>query len=334
MTALVRPRSPSRVIAPFLAANAIRLQAQVGNTAVSRLVASQAAAVQRGKKEEAAFAALDLQRPTYLASGWRKRQNVVRRPRRSYAGQRDFQVLREVATQLFLKIKSMVTEEQEIECMFAGGSLFVAGNSEASVDQILTLSGSLEDVLTKCQMKTKTSKSGRISARHGRKLKKHYQRTRTSPAAGPIFEVVRAASLRKLTTSSGSVVEAFGRSGQIYVVSSTKDQHAEEKLMDVLALAGNGYPAVIAGKKRPCGTCLGRMQHMSDQGFPVTFGGNPGLLWKERFTRQPADVRAVTARELAARDQYVSEIGQGYGSESDSEDEDEDDGDGDGDEVD
>jgi hypothetical protein len=201
--------------------------------------------------------------------------------------------------------------------MYAGGNLFVATNADAEAVSILGI-GNMQDALTSTTGGPRSTK-GRITRKLAWKFGRWYSEDRSLSGAGEIFHLIKASQLKQLNLGKNEARKAFQSSGNTYVIIANQDgRHAEEKLMDLLELADYRARAVVAGKKRPCGTCLGRMQQMKENGFDVIFGQRPGLIWKESFQRQPLEVRQVTLRELKARSQYVSDIGQGYASESDS----------------
>jgi hypothetical protein len=255
-------------------------------------------------------------------AGWTKKSaDPTTRPHRSYGSQRQTQILRQYSTQLFFyakKNKGTNASPQEVEAMYAAGNVFIGTNADAEAEKILQIA-SMQTVLEDTTG-GQYSKSGKVTRRHSRKFKKWYTGARSFSGASDIFNIIKAGGLTKLKLwVKSDVTNAFTQTGKTFVVVAGQDgRHAEEKLMDLLAKAGHTGTAIVAGKKRPCGTCLGRMTYMKNNGYDVRFNPRPGLIWKERLEDQPDEVQKVSLSELQSRQQYRSEIGQGYGSESDS----------------
>ncbi len=265
---------------------------------------------------------MNLELGTSKQGGWRKQGSVPkRRPRRSYSSERPLQVLKHLATILFFWVKQKVSETQEVQIMYAKGNLFIATNADAEALKLLKLLN-LKSALQ--MYGGKYSKMGKVSLRHSEKLKGLISGSRKYSETKGIAKILAEAndtlSAFQITLKKKSIDTAFAGTGKIYVLLGEEDgRHAEEKLMDLLELSGSKENVVLAGKKRPCGTCLGRIENVRSKGYSITAGANPGLVWKQRFEAQSSEVQRSTVDVVKSKDQFVSEIGQGYASESDSE---------------
>lgn len=248
---------------------------------------------------------------------------------RSYAGDRDRQLLRHFSSQLFFLAKARVSTTQEIQTMAAGGNLFVAANADAEIRSIYNklkddLANNLKAALTKEYPSDRSgaywvhprAKKQKATARFARKFAKLYDGTREaklqsgSVAADPveIWKAIKDAKIETLNgTSKRHVINAFAETGMIFLVLSGDDgRHAEEKLMDLLALAGHYGTVLVSGKKRPCKTCLGRLRYMVSKGYNVEHSQLPGFIWKERYTAQPEDVQKFTMEVIVKNQSYVT----------------------------
>lgn len=263
-------------------------------------------------------------------AGWalKSEQNFVRESR-SYAGERDRQLLRQFSAQLFFLAKSKVQNAQEIQTMAANGNLFVAANDDADIQAIYDelqndLAKNLKTALTKSWGSDRSgaywaklrSTKKKSTTRFGNKFKKLYDTTRENKlqsgqvAIDPriIWAVIKDAKVEQLNGGKKSdVVKALGGSGKIFLLYAGDDgRHAEEKLMDLLESVDHKGLVLIAGKKRPCKTCLGRLRYMVDQGYQVKHSKYPGFIWKERFEAQPEEVKKFTVEVIKEGKSYVT----------------------------
>ena len=105
-------------------------------------------------------------------------------------------------------------------------------------------------------------------------------------------------------------------------------RHAEEFLVDLYEAiytkdGVSNVRASIAGKKRPCMGCYGRMKSAAEGGGALAFGDKPGRYWVHSMRGQELPAAKETAKALLG-ESYVS-LGFGgshckdYDSASDSE---------------
>ncbi len=131
--------------------------------------------------------------------------------------------------------------------------------------------------------------------------------------------------------SKQTIIDLLGalndNTGSIYLLSVTQNRnpnrHAEEFLTDIVEFAkGTGQPvySCIAGKKRPCLGCSGRMQGVVDQ-----YSKKPGLFWMHTLEFQSETAAAKTLNVLLTESPRTSLNKDGvksfrdYDSGSDSE---------------
>jgi hypothetical protein len=108
---------------------------------------------------------------------------------------------------------------------------------------------------------------------------------------------------------------------QIIFLHTTKDsfsdrRHAEEFLVDVLEVARAyaikhqlTFHAAIAGKKRPCMTCSGRMLAFNQQdsaGMTLSYSEYPGFLWLSALKAQNADAMHATLKLFLEKPSHVT----------------------------
>ncbi len=116
--------------------------------------------------------------------------------------------------------------------------------------------------------------------------------------------------MHKKTDFEAAVKTMMGEeASKIYFVNvkncSYQQRHAEEFLCDIAEIAktlkpGEVYTS-IAGKKRPCMGCTGRMTDVVDQ-----FGAYPGNLWVNTIEHQPMQVAARTAHVLLSHKAHIT----------------------------
>ncbi len=262
--------------------------------------------------------------------GWAlKGETLYVRESRSYSSDRDRQLLRHFSSQLFFLAKSKVNTAQEIQTMVVNGNLFVAANDDDDIQAIYDelksdLAKNLKTTLTKTWtsdpsgaywVHTRTTKK-KATARFAKKFTGLYEGTRQNKlqtgheAVDPavIWGVIQNANIERLKAwREQDVRQAIGGSGKIFLVfAGNRGRHAEEKLMDLLESADHKGVVLIAGKKRPCKTCLGRLEYMTNQGYRVTHSKQPGFIWKERYEAQPEEVKQFTFKVIKRNESYVT----------------------------
>lgn len=262
----------------------------------------------------------------------------MREPR-SYAAERDRQILRHFSSQLFFLAKSKVSEAQEIQTLSIGSNLFVAANSSNDIaaiyDQIKSNTQlKLQQVLTETWgsdrsaayfVHSKATKK-KSSARFGSKMAALYADVRDFSggyaAIDPtvIADTIKQGKVIVLNVSDVTAVRAaFSETSSIFlIVGGGEGRHAEEKLMDALEISESSATALISGKKRPCKTCLGRMRHVASQGFTLAHSNLPGFIWKERYDGQPEGVKRFTEGVISEGASYITvrpknKVAEGYG---------------------
>lgn len=86
------------------------------------------------------------------------------------------------------------------------------------------------------------------------------------------------------------------------LTAATRDRHAEEFLVDIIeALPETPSYSCIAGKKRPCRGCYGRMKTVVDE-----YGTRPGRFWSHTMVNQPSEAAKRTARSFIDKRSYIS----------------------------
>lgn len=271
---------------------------------------------------------------------------------RSYSGNRERQLFRQVSTRLFFHAKARAKKKDlanpvEIQMMRAGSNVFIGSNEDDTAHTIhrtLSYTGSTRKALVeKSYFATKKSAGGRITSRHADKLesrmfddkaqKKWVKAGKGADAASRTRAAYSAKLLRDVEpefldmTDKAAVKQAFKSTGKVYIVHSSyataqEGRHVEEKFMDMLETSGHKTRTVIGGKMRPCLTCSGRMSHTKSEGHDVDYGNEPGKIWKMRYEAQPKAVRKKTAALAQSQKTFKSKAGFGFEAESDSESED------------
>lgn len=285
-------------------------------------------------------------------AGFQSRQGMKVVGPRSYSGNRERQLFRQVSTRLFFHAKARAKKKGlanpvEIQMMRAGTNVFIGSNEDdtaRTIHRTLAYTDRTRKALVdRSYFATKKSAGGRITHRHADKLesrmfddkvqKKWVKAGKGADAVSRARAVYTANLLRKVEpefldmTDRQAVKQAFKETGKVYVVHSGYDReqegrHVEEKFMDMLQISGHKKRTVIGGKMRPCLTCSGRMSHAKAEGYDVDFGKEPGKIWKMRYEAQPKEVRRKTAALAQSRKTFKSKAGFGFDAESDSESED------------
>jgi hypothetical protein len=296
--------------------------------------------------------------PSKIAQAGRLPKTVdkeIIRPYRDFSCEREKQLLRQAATQLYFAAvefskNKTVTEIQMMHINYAGNhNLFVAANGFEMTSNLSTLimNTKLEKLLTKTY--PVAAAEGKLrTERFANKLKQRVfgQALNLAQAdvqedrqqAKKVGELLRSATVKTLhirldnnfqlnSQTKIDVLAALNdKSGSIYVLEikacRNSDRHAEEFLADIVEYAkktGQPVYSSVAGKKRPCLGCAGRMQDVIDH-----YGDKPGLFWLHTLQYQPEKTAAKTVKVLLTASSYVSSSKDGkslrdYDSGSDSE---------------
>lgn len=307
----------------------------------------------------------------------------IPRPNRTFAGEREKQVLRHVATQFFFGFKDYLSLSQanpqltEVQIMHMNmqgrHNLFIAANEHSVSAQLVKFLTSsinpsdpassthldikkLQQTLTVVHEPSHDKEGEARSLRYSRKLKNRVfnddpenkqtkefdEKQRQNIAA--LLRNGQLTSLSLEYESNNQLSKKSLTSLRTYLQNSTntiflvvikncqnKARHAEEFLSDIVDCARNlsselneSKPyTTIAGKKRPCMGCFGRMDGVIDN-----FGKHPGRYWSHTGERQSNDVARKTGAALLSQFSHVSLSKNGkqrltdYDSGSDSESED------------
>lgn len=279
----------------------------------------------------------------------------TRRPRRSFSQERERQLLKRVATQLYFAFKnnkktSSVTEVQLMHVMYGTKHyLFIAANPAAMNQHMIGLFSapdSLRDLLTQAYQPVRDTEGKRRSKRYAHKLGRHIF-TGVMPAStlpqdatqmGHSTRVLRANNIYSQEIQSSTVdatITAILADAQLNDATiflnwqhpSHSLRHAEEFLTDVAEsfnalgrVSGTPVYTCIAGKKRPCAGCAGRMQgHISQ------YGQHNGNFWLNSIESQSEEAAKRTFNVLLSNPSYVSVSANGldapgYDTGSDSDD--------------
>lgn len=214
----------------------------------------------------------------------------------------------------------------EIEMMTdSSNNVFISANNNSTLDLVQELFRQERGFLPVVQQEYGTSGTYRnsSSARRSDKLEAFSSGTRAErkPESAAIYETIRDADrIHQIDTSVTeeqlrSVAESSGGrgGGNVFLVYGQQSErghdlergrHAEEKLMDVAENLGGSWSEsyTVAGRKRPCMSCYGRMSFvddrnhhgMEDGGFSVEHGEHFGRLFISSWLKQPPEIRRYT----------------------------------------
>lgn len=283
---------------------------------------------------------------------------VVARPlRKEFNKERERQLMKRIATQFFFSLQQYLKKNKinkklvEIELMHATVGekhfVFLAANEvdvAAYYQALLGEFGTVKKLLTTQYSPDRDVEGKRRSKRYARKLQ--IQLFNGDTALSPSVEEadgLYAQAVADAVTGAWVVQDMNARPqqrihtllenepGGVFLLDFSKvrdkARHAEEFLVDTADYIKNyakekGLETsfAIAGKKRPCATCSGRMSGEIDR-----YGKRPGLLWLHAAGRQSPSTFRRTAEGLLNHASHVSLDGRGlkaphYDSGSDSDD--------------
>jgi hypothetical protein len=211
------------------------------------------------------------------------------RPPRDRSSDRPLQFLTQLSFVIFSAVKSIVTKEQEVQCMGLGGKLVITANEAKSVQALeniakeLSSSSFVEAIIDKANLEDKTLPM------IGRKVEKFYSATltdtkRTGYIDEEMAELVRSKIGEVVQSVSGidACVEAVKKPGKKILLLSAGAYHAEQNFALVLAkcngVVGGLY---IAGKKRPCVSCYLTLKLLKEKwNIAVDYIRRPGHYFK------------------------------------------------------
>lgn len=260
---------------------------------------------------------------------------IQHQPYRSFLAERERQLLRQAATQLFFYLEQRSSEAQLIELQmmhlaFDGKHmLFIAVNapefSQDLKEYIMLDQTTWQAVLTKkyhTQNTSSTEENKIRSKRYADKLAKRvFDKKIVLPEANDgndwenaneIAKLLKKGTIKELKLGllkdKETIKECFEESA-IYFVScwniksASKRRHAEEYLCDIADHAtaigkedNKTVYACIGGKKRPCMGCSGRMEVSIDN-----YGKNPGLFWTHTLENQSPQAAKATINLLLSK---------------------------------
>lgn len=265
---------------------------------------------------------------------------IVRKPH-SFNNSREIQLLRQLSTQIYFFLEEIedihgLVEAQIMHMEFSKKhSLFLAINKfeltkylpkiidDSEISEILTT----EYTPRREEGKVRSSRfASKLSARiFGKKLnipesadKDDDYRARCIGYilrnCKPIFLHITIEKNNELSRNSQKIIKGFLRNNKnkfyIIVVDScnNKDRHAEEFLTDIAEYANKlankskvDIHTTIAGKKRPCYGCLGRMTNVISN-----FNKYPGRFWNHTMKEQTHDNALKTANKLLNKAAYIT----------------------------
>ncbi|QDT41422.1 hypothetical protein Pan241w_14830 [Gimesia alba] len=273
----------------------------------------------------------------------------IRDPR-SYNDDEILQIQKHISSQLFAAVrdearehrKALTPEERkndsstptEIEMMVDDKqNIFISANKNSTLDivhKLVVKQKGFDEILT-TSYATKNSFIGKKSRSDAAKyagLAKGEDRRERKLDAAEIHDIVSSANelhhinLELLETTGDQTVlnqirgEKGGRIYLVYGKTDDKGRHAEEKLMDLVKHVGDTQTHyTVAGKKRPCMSCYGRMLYCSrKEKFNISHGHNPGRLWEGRWKAQPFEIFKYTFTEVIKKarthlSRYIDENG-------------------------
>ena len=249
--------------------------------------------------------------------GW-ETQHITDRGTRSFEFQRESQVMRHMSRQLFPHLNAAKAKPIEIQMMWANDSLFIGTNKDTptkKLKDVITNSKELEQALAKVW-----GQGGETHERTKRSVAKLKRLREWDPgdvdeesldvyefadmlsryAAKTIFDLLRTPkkAMELYCTDEKEAKGALGVTGvnQLYFVreGNNKGRHIEEKFIDLLELARYRQRAIVAGVKRPCGTCWIRLTKAVEKGLSgLEFSPYPGNIWKAQ-----AETLGIESREI------------------------------------
>ncbi|SHH84921.1 eCIS core domain-containing protein [Streptomyces sp. 3214.6] len=219
---------------------------------------------------------------------------------RSFKRSPDEQTLRHLSTQLYWYAKELLEQkdEQEFQAMYVNGGIVVASNLDSSVQAVYDkLNRELDDYVMEYasaedgeepadpfeQMLTTTQHDGDVRAETvANKFGNLKAGTRpVRDGAEEMLYSIQGSGKNNLLQADMSGIAAVIDSGaiteRIAFLSGGSSFHAEQKLVLALQKTSGGHSAWIAGKKRPCMSCLATLTYARDRGgMRISFQERPG----------------------------------------------------------
>ena len=205
-----------------------------------------------------------------------RKPNVVAHPARSFSNQRALQILRQASTQMFHGTHALGINPVEVQTMLLRGSLFVSMNDIAAAKRLFEkLTGdpaALQRMLMTQAEGDQVEK--KYSRRHAAKLRRRVYGGEQI-AGGRADDVARAHAIagllargrvRSLDMANAEAIDAALATEEcIYIVTGVPamrnhSDHAEQWLADIKDRTADVEVGVVAGKKRPCMICFGRLK--------------------------------------------------------------------------
>jgi|GEM_PF-3623429 len=285
-------------------------------------------------------------------------QGISYREPRSFVGERERQLLKQISTIIFFKLKASGQSPTEVETMHLRlnnkSFLFVAGNEApitAKFYQVIPDAETFKKILTlPNDFVVDRDVEGRERvARYKNKISTYIFGNAASARREPDtpdfqhFNEIRnilcnlsneanpQTLLKKLhltydknkkikRNTKNQIQTILDNNTCIVFVNTNTSRHAEEFLVDIAEVAKRyadekrwNYSTCIAGKKRPCVTCYGRMESSK---VVNTFGQYPGLFWFASFKYQSKKAQEETINTLLSKPSYITQINENKYSEA------------------
>ena len=275
---------------------------------------------------------------------------IQRRPPRNFTEEKNAQILRQIASQLYYYFNSMknieISEMQILHVLHEGKTryIFVAINQlddkkifqeiqtkwkKQNLEQLTAFRYEQSEAdgnnnKRKTKKGKEKTKEGR-SKRHTEKLKR---RVFHNTKGNDLIEFIRKnhAKLKTIKTDRFVLPEPG-----IYFVEPQnvpKEEHKghpEEQLCDLVQLfrrQRQKWNFQIYGKKRPCFSCLGRLRYERNEHKDLKFNQYPGYLWIPNLLKQNLEFQIKTVQTFILSPSYVAIDGsRAYSSQRFSDDE-------------
>ena len=267
------------------------------------------------------------------------------RDRHSFSKQRTRQSLRHLSTQIFFYLEKQGTKLEEVQALYLHYNnhdyIFLVGNpilafSEKRHTFTPALKANMPEILTKAYPYggiPHAKEMLRRSKRYADKLQQRvYQDAVTNPAAedgqdlartDKIKAILQSAkieplSITSLTKAGLDLLNAPAYQEALiilylegYATKRMQTRHAEEFLVDIITnlpapKPGRATYSCIAGKKRPCFGCYGRMHTVVSE-----HGQHPGHFWSQTIQGQTSIAARRTAKALIEHPSHVSRTRDG-----------------------
>ena len=253
-----------------------------------------------------------------------------KRPARSFRKEKDIQILKQLASQLYYRFISLEkTHVSEVQVLHAFDSnktryLFFAANQLEEEKNFQAIKNewevhNLQGLVTKeynpfARNEDEREELAKLSKRHAEKLK---QRVFSSRKANGLIHFIQ-----NNNTTGKFFVSQFGPLPDegIYFVNPFNHKskhkckrHAEEQLSDIAQFIRNNagnieWRFAIFGKMRPCGSCYGRLCYEKEKNNDLIFSLHPGFLWISALMAQDKDSQISTIKNFILSGSNVSEV--------------------------